>query len=92
MKMRRVKKGRKKIQEIWGSVPDVPGEMFAPAEDHATFAVASALKGLCRGGAIAFGGSWGLDGALVGWLERLRKGCDCGSHRWRWRGVCIVRW
>jgi hypothetical protein len=33
---------------------DVPGQMLAPAEDHTTFAVASALKGFCRGRSVAF--------------------------------------
>ena len=38
-----------------GTVPDVPCEVFAPAEDHATFAKSSALKGLCWSRTIAFG-------------------------------------
>jgi hypothetical protein len=33
-------------------MPDVPGEMFAPTENHTTLAVTSALEGLSRGRAI----------------------------------------
>ena len=33
--------------------PNVPGKVFAPGEDHATVAVASALERLCGGGAVA---------------------------------------
>ena len=34
------------------NMPDVPGEMFAPTENHTTLAVTSALEGLSRGRAI----------------------------------------
>ena len=35
-----------------GYVPDVPGQMFAPAEDHPALAVPATLEGLGWGGAI----------------------------------------
>jgi hypothetical protein len=35
-------------------MPDVPGEMFAPTEDHATLAIASALESFGRGRAVTF--------------------------------------
>ena len=59
-------------------LPNVPGEVFASAEDHATLAITSALKGLCRGRAVAFcdagGVGWGSgeDGGMIG--------SDEGSH------------
>ena len=35
-------------------VPDVPRKMLAPRKDHATFAISTALKGLCGRLTIAF--------------------------------------
>ena len=63
--------------ERWGmtmsawAVPNVPGKVFASAEDHATLAIPSALEGFCRGGAVAFGDACpggrggGEDGGVV---------------------------
>lgn len=75
------------------SVPNVPGKVFASAEDHATLAITPALEGLCRRRAVAFGdaspgrrGS-GEDGGVVV--------CDEGSHVWGglgegvFDGVCV---
>ena len=83
--------GGKKREKGKGLVPDVPGEMLAPAKDHATFSVASALEGLCRRGTVA------LCRARDGWVgrrrgrrgrleERLRKrGHGCGHGWWGMR-------
>lgn len=35
-------------------LPDVPGQVFAPTENHATFTIASALEGFSRGRAVTF--------------------------------------
>jgi hypothetical protein len=35
-------------------LPNVPGKMLTSAENHATLAIASALKSLCRGRTVAF--------------------------------------
>lgn len=70
----------------------MPGQMFASAEDHTTFAITSALERLCRGRAVAFsdagdvwrGGEelwvvWGDEGGHVsrgGVLERRMCGIE----------------
>lgn len=64
--------GQTKAKEGRRDEPDVPGEMLAPAEDHATVAKASALERLRRGRAVsladALGGRRGdgEEGGVVG--------------------------
>jgi hypothetical protein len=55
--------------------PDMSCEVLASAENHAAFAVASALKGLCRGGAITLVDTGGRAGK-VGDVTV----CDEGAH------------
>lgn len=61
--------------------PDMPGEVLAPAKDHATVAIASALEGLCGGGAVAGAlGDVGVAGGGVGGLLGDEGGhvvCTC---------------
>ena len=60
-------------------LPNVPGEMFTSAEDHATVAIASALKRFSGSGSVAFvdassrARACSEDGWVVG-------GSDEGSH------------
>ena len=77
---RRAIKGRRQGRKR--GVPDVPGDVLASAEYHATFPVASALKRLCRSGPVplAVGGGGGL-GAVGGRGEEgLRGGRDSDGH------------
>jgi hypothetical protein len=58
-------------------LPNVPGKMLTSAENHATLAISSALKSLCRGWTVAF-----VDAR---YSRRSRKDCwvvvrDKGSH------------
>ena len=56
----------------------MPGEVFASTEDHAALAIPSALEGLRRCRAVAFGDPsrrWG-----GGWEEGGIIGSDEGSH------------
>ena len=69
-------------------LPNVPGEVFASAKDHATLAIPPALEGLCRGRAVAFcnagGGRW--RGREDGWVVRRDEGHVGRGRVWR-RGV-----
>lgn len=62
-------------------VPDVPGEVFAPAEDHPALAIAPALERLGGSGAVAL-----VDACSDG-RERGR-GLDDGGHVVVGEGVC----
>jgi hypothetical protein len=61
--------------------PNVPGEVFASAEDHATLAITSALEGLCWCRTVAFcdagvGGRVGREEGGVVWSDEghVRRG------------------
>ncbi len=60
-----------------GNIPDVPGEVLAPGEDHATIAVSFALEGLCRGCADALCNACVSGRRVRRGRERGRDG-DCG--------------
>lgn len=53
-----------------GVFPDMPSQMLTPAKHHSTFAVAPALKSLCRSGSVTF--IYSLTVLL------LRQDCSCG--------------
>lgn len=64
-------------------VPDVPGEMLAPAKDHPALAVASALERLCGGGTIAGLAHARASGGHLAGVDVVRgEGllCDDGGH------------
>lgn len=44
--------GEGRGRSAW-DLPNVPGQMFASAEDHTTLAITTTLKGLCGCGAVA---------------------------------------
>lgn len=59
----------------------MPRKMFTPAEDHATIAIASALKRLCRCGAVPRAlGDVGVAGRRVGRLLVVVGVGDEGVH------------
>lgn len=86
-----MREGVEKRREKGDNIPDVPGEVLAPGEDHATVAVSFALEGLCRGCADALCDACVSGGRVRGGRERGRgRDCDGGHVGVGVEGVVVV--